>query len=84
MTFNAILLILAVFFCLSGCRPATRTDPDAGAAAPVVVDPAAPAAPAPGPDGGSSVVMPEAKVQLTPTPAATTAPADVTPTATKP
>jgi hypothetical protein len=82
------LLALAVFFCLSACSPTpTSTDagavlaatPDGGPAAPVVVDPAPPAPPAAGSDGGTTVVMPEAKVQLGTAPAAPTTPADVKP-----
>lgn len=83
MTFNVILLALAVFFSLSACRPEAptadaRAPADGGAAAPVGVNPAAPAPAAPGLDGGSAaLVMPEAEVNITPAPAAPAAPVDV-------
>lgn len=82
------LLALAVFFSLSACRPTTPpTDAgavpapsaDSGSAAAVVVDPAATATPAVGPDGGSAVVMPAATVKITSTPATPATPADVKP-----
>lgn len=80
------LFSLALFFYLSACSPATppadagavpTAAADGGAAAPVVVNPASPAPAAPGPDGGTAVVMPEATVTITPAPAAPTASADV-------
>lgn len=76
------LFALAVFFSLSACRPTTPAadagaPADGGAAAPVVVNPAAPAPAAPGSDGGAAVVMPEATVKLTPAPAAPAAPVDL-------
>ena len=73
---KSMFLALAIFS-LSACTAKPAATTDSGPAAPVVVDPAAPAALAAGPDGGTAVVMPEAKVQISPVPAAPTTPADV-------
>ena len=75
---KSMFLTLAIFF-LGACadKPAT---PDSGPTAPVVVDPAAPAPAVPGSDGGTAVVMPEAKVKIDTPPTPPAAPADVKPT----
>ena len=80
------LFALAVFFSLCACRPmAPPTDAgavaapsaDSGSATAVVVDPAALTAAAVVIDGGTSVVMPEAKVQRTTTVTAPATPVDL-------